>query len=323
MTRATRPAAYQGAGWQPRRASLSDDVARGRDLWSRRRVDSEYKRLEEVILHCPGDELSRVHVPNAVQHLERIDAAAIRREYAALTAAFRKLGVTTHPLPLGPGGAPWPAQPNLMFVRDLFFSTKEGAVVSRMGSAVRAGEEKHAALALASLAVPINRTISGTGTFEGADALWLDAHTVVCAVGGRTNPEGLRQLREALRPQGVDVLSVALPQGFQHLLGLLQIVDKRLAFLRHERAPQELSRLLLKRGFLIRPVPESEETVVRQGMNLVVVAPRTILMPHDCPDLKSYYQRSGLTVAAELDIRQIRRGAGGLACAVGIVARRT
>ncbi len=209
-----------------------------------------------------------------------------------------------------------------MFVRDLFFNTREGAVVSRMASQVRAGEEKHAALALASLAVPINRTISGVGTFEGADALWLDERTVVCAVGGRTNTEGLRQLREALSPQGVEVLPVALPQGFQHLLGLLQIVDKRLAFLRHERAPRELSRLLLTRGFSIRPVPESEETIIRQGMNLVVVAPRTILMPYDCPDLKSYYQRSGLIVAAELDIRQIRRGAGGLACAVGIVSRR-
>jgi N-dimethylarginine dimethylaminohydrolase len=313
--------AYQGRGWRPRPGRLADDVARGRGLWAPLRVDSEYKRLEAVLLHRPGPELARVRRPNDVQHLERIEPAAIGREFAALAAVFRRRGVAVRAVPRLRGG-PWPEKPNLMYARDLFFATPEGAVVARMASAVRAGEEKHAALALAELGVPVNRTIAGAGTFEGADALWLDARTVVCAVGARTNAEGFRQLGEALRAQGVAAVPVKLPSGVQHLLGLLQIVDARLALLRTERAPRELTRLLKRRGFRIVPVPETEETVVRQGMNVVTVAPRAVLMPDDCPDLERLYKSAGLTIAAKLDVRQLRRGAGGLACAVGILSRR-
>jgi N-dimethylarginine dimethylaminohydrolase len=191
-----------------------------------------------------------------------------------------------------------------------------------MASRVRAGEEKHASRALAELGVPINRTISGRGLFEGADALWLDPKTVVCGVGGRTNAEGFAQLRAALKIQGVETVSVPLPRGVQHLLGLLQIVDARLALLRTGLAPKSLVGLLAARRFSVVPVPESGETTEGQGMNVVTVAPRRIVMPGDCPALKRAYAAAGVTVAAEVEIIQLRRGAGGLACAAGILSRR-
>jgi N-dimethylarginine dimethylaminohydrolase len=219
-------------------------------------------------------------------------------------------------------GARWPVKRNLMYVRDLFFNTREGAVVSRMASAVRAGEEKHASLALSQLGVPITRTISGAGLLEGADALWLDPRTVLCGVGNRTNAEGFRQLREALEAQGVKTIAVELPRGVQHLLGILQIVDRDLALLRGEIAPRRLAALLKMRGFSLVPVPETDETTLRQGMNVVTVAPRKILTPAGCPGLRRLYEDAGIAVAAEVDVRQILRGAGGLACATGILSRR-
>jgi arginine deiminase len=69
-------------------------------------------------------------------------------------------------------------------------------------------------------------------------------------------------------------------------------------------------------------VPEIEETTAMQGMNVVTVAPRTIVMPKGCPTLKRIYAAAGLTVAAEVGIEQLKRGAGGLACATGILSRR-
>ena len=56
-------------------------------------------------------------------------------------------------------------------------------------------------------------------------------------------------------------------------------------------------------------------------MNTVTLGPRTIVMPTNCPDLKRLYETNGMTVAAEIDINQLLNGAGGLACATGILAR--
>jgi N-dimethylarginine dimethylaminohydrolase len=215
-----------------------------------------------------------------------------------------------------------PAKHNLLYVRDLFFATPKGAVVSKMKGAVRAGEEKHAARALGQLGVPILKSISGRGTFEGADALWLNPKTVLCGVGNRTNAAGFRQLRGVLKKQGVKTVAVAVPRGVQHLLGMLQLVDRDLAFVRTEVAPENLKTLLARGGVRVVPVPETEETTRRQGMNLVTVAPRKVVMAKHCPVLKRLYEKAGVTVAAELEIGQFIRGAGGLACAVGILARR-
>ncbi len=314
----TRAAAFQGKGWKPRSQAHAAELS-GR-IWAPWRVDSEYKRLEAVLLYCPGGELREIKNPDAAQHLARINPAAIKKEFGAVAAAFRRLGVKVFFLPRAFPGRP--AKYNLMFVRDLFFNTPEGAVLSRMASRVRAGEEKYAAVALAENAVPIVRTVSGRGHFEGADALWLDRKTVLCGVGNRTDAGGYRQLRETLKGQGVETIAVPLPRGVQHLLGMLQIVDARLAFLRVGVASPKVFQMLLRRGFSIVQVQETAEVAERQGMNIVTVSPRKIMMPADCPNLKRTFQAAGVTVAAELDVRQIRRGAGGLACATGILSRK-
>jgi arginine deiminase len=40
-----------------------------------------------------------------------------------------------------------------------------------------------------------------------------------------------------------------------------------------------------------------------------------------CPGLKKLYEKAGLSVAAEIRITQLINGAGGIACATGILAR--
>lgn len=303
------------------RQEMAAEVRSGQGIWAPWRVDSECGKLEAVLLHCPGDEVRGIRDPNKVLHLARIETEALKREFGRIAAAFRRLGVKVYAVGRAFNGGRWPRKHNLMYVRDLFFATPEGAVVSRMAGVVRAGEEKYAARTLANLGVPILRTISGRGLFEGADALWLNPRTVLCAVGNRTNAEGFKQLREVLSAQGVETFAVELPRGVQHLLGILQIVDLDLAFLRCEVTSQKLSGLLKRRGFQIVPVRETAEVTQRQGMNIVTAAPRTILMPQGCPELKRQYLKAGVSVAAELDIRQLLRGAGGLACAVGILSR--
>jgi N-dimethylarginine dimethylaminohydrolase len=64
--------------------------------------------------------------------------------------------------------------PNLIFMRDLFLMTPEGVLLGRPASTVRAGEERWAQLGLARAGVPLVGAIRGVGSFEVADALWVD-----------------------------------------------------------------------------------------------------------------------------------------------------
>jgi N-dimethylarginine dimethylaminohydrolase len=214
-----------------------------------------------------------------------------------------------------------PPHANLMFVRDLFVNTRAGAVAARMASEVRAGEELYAAHALAGLALPIARSISGRGVLEGADALWLDRRNMLCGVGARTNPEGYRQLAQQLALQGVRSHAVKLPRQVQHLLGILQLVDRDLALVRTELAPAALLTRLKRAGIRVVSVPELAEVTEGQGMNIVTVRPRTIVMPEGCPRLESLYRASGLRIAGRIAIPELLKGAGGIACATGILAR--
>lgn len=313
--------AYSGRGWRPRTGRLSDEMRVG-GIWAPMRVNSEYKRLEAVLLYCPGGEMTGIKDPNEVQHIAKISPALLAGEYREIISVFRKLGVTVQLIePRGFWKNKRPDKYNLMYVRDLFFATPEGAVLARMASRVRAGEEKYAARALSDMGVPINRTISGTGLFEGADALWLDRGTVLCGTGNRTNREGFAQLRETLKAQDVRTEAVELPRGVQHLLGLLQIVDSGLALVRTGLASLELLKILKKKRISVVPVPETEEVLNRQGMNIVTVSPGRIIMPEGCPELRKLYRAAGVAVAAEVPIRQVIKGAGGLACATGILSR--
>lgn len=314
--------AYHGTGWSTRTTDLGAELGKENGIWSALRVDSEYKPLKAVLLYCPGEEVNDVQQPDAVQHIAHIDAQKIAREYQQLAATLRTLGVAVHyirPEALQPGTRL--DKYNLMFARDLFFNTKVGAVVARMGSTVRAGEEKFATHALAQLAIPINKTITNQGLFEGADALWIDPKTVMCGLGRRTNRDGLQQLRAVLKAQDVTTVAVDLPVATQHLLGILHIVDANLALVRTQIASKRLITILKRAGISIIDVPETEEVLVRQGMNVITVKPRVIVMPANCPDLKRLYTACGIHVAAEVDIAQLLNGAGGLACATGILAR--
>src|SRR4029453_3070076 len=104
--------------------------------------------------------------------------------------------------------APQPPPYNGVFVRDQYFMTPEGAVVARMASQPRAGEERSTTLALANYGVPILRTVGAAACFEGSDALWLRPDSVVIGVGNRTCTDGAAQVSESLRRLGVRVRTV-------------------------------------------------------------------------------------------------------------------
>ncbi len=286
-------------------------------------VQSEYGTLAAVLLYRPGPEVGWHPDPASILHLRPIDHAALVREFDGLFALYASLGVevaTVDPAPLD-GDRHYLF--NMMYCRDLLFMTPAGAIMAGMASPVREREPAYAGRTLSAHGIPVLGTVSGAGRFEGADALWITDRLVAVGVGNRTNLAGFEQVRDLLQPQGVACVPLPSYQRLtQHLLGTVQLVDRDLALVRTGLADPAAVRFLTEHGYRIVPLPESAEVRNRQAMNVVTVAPRTVIMPAGCPETREIYRAAGLAVAGEPAITQLTAGAGGLACATGILARR-
>jgi len=308
------PATFGGDGWQLRQKTLGQEIAEG-TIWHRSGSQSEWEPLREVVLSWPGEELNFSGPPNDFLMLAQPDLDAMRRQTAALVEFYQGQGVMVH---LARPSLPPP--PNFLFMRDLFWATPEGVILARPAALQRAGEERYAAETLAQLGVPMIFHPHGAATFEGADALWLDAKTVLLGVGVRTNDAGARQLAGLLGMMGISVQKVALPQGVQHLLGVVNFVDRDLAVLHGGKASMELKGLLASRDVTTIILPPDQELLQGLGMNFVTLAPRRIIMPAGCPGIRRKLAGEGIE-ALEVEVSEYLKAAGGLACLTGILRR--
>ena len=305
---------YGGPGWRSRPERHSDDVARG-ELWRPCGFDSETARLREVLISWPSDALTAIDDPAEELMLEAIDLPAIRRQTESIAALYESLGVVVH---IARPATPPP--PNYLFMRDLFFMTTEGAVVARPAAPQRAREPRFAAEALARIGIPIVATIRGAGLFEGADALWFNAKNVLIGVARRTNNEATRQLSPILDEIGARLTAIPLPNGVQHLLGVVNFLAGDLAAVRSAKAPSELHTFLDEHGVEQVSLEPSDEVDRLGAMNFVTIAPREIVMPTACPRTREIYQRYGIE-CHEVDVSEYLKAAGGPGCLTGILRR--
>ncbi|MBN1955687.1 MAG: amidinotransferase [Anaerolineae bacterium] len=312
MDQAFQSAAYGGAGWSPRTKSLRQEIGR---LWGNCGLDSEWATLKAVLLHRPGAEFDAITDPNAAQMLAPLDLERAQRQHDDLAHAYRDANVVVHYVE--PDQEP---SPNLMFVADLMFMTPEGAVVARPASTVRAGEERFVARRLADLGIPILRSVRGQGTFEGADAIWIDARAAFVATGLRTNQEGAAQVAASLQELGVETVHVGLPYGSMHLMGELRFVDRDLALAWPGRVPYAAVAALRQRGCTVHTIPDEQEARQGSALNFVTLGPRRILMPAGNPLTQAFYERLGITCCV-VEIDELRQAAGGIACMSAVLER--
>lgn len=306
-------ATWGGSGFIPRARDHAAEMAAG-SPWSRCGYTSEADPLRSVMLTVPGPEFDTIDDPNAMLMLEPVELSRLRDQQQAIAAFYASQGVEVHLL-----HARRPP-PNLIFLRDTFSITPQGAIVARLAPQQRAGEERWASLGLAQAAIPILHTMRGDAVFEGADALWLNPHRVLLGLGRRTNPAAQAQLSMLLAEQDVEVMPVHLPPGTQHLLGVVNFIDHDLAAIDRDKAAPELYRALQDAGvFLIECLPDLELRV-RRGMNFVCLGPRRLVMPAACPQMRARFEDEGVEVH-ELDVSEYLKAGGGLACLTGILRR--
>lgn len=287
------------------------------EYWGDWGVDTECGELGAVLLRRPGEEIENIQDPSRWRWAEAMDPELARQQHDEMARIYREVG----------GADVYyveemrPDRPNAMFMRDLVFMTPEGAIVGRPAIACRRGEERYAAAALARIGVPVVRTITGTGVFEGACAMWVDPETVILGTGVRCNAEGARQVTEVLQSMGVQhILPFPIPYAHAHVDGLMNMVDRDLAIIFPWQTPYDVYKALVDRGIRVIEAPSVEEVKGGSAINVVSLGPGKALMPADNPLTRSALQDEGIDVY-EIDISELRKGWGALHCMTAFLKR--
>lgn len=138
--------------------------------------------------------------------------------------------------------------PDAVFIEDTVVMFKNVATSTRPGADSRKPEVAGTREVVAELGCSLNE-IKAPGTVDGGDILKV-GNTVYVGRGGRTNAEGIAQLRKILIPLGADVVTVpvikvlhlktavtALPDGT--VIGYPEFIDNVNIFPRFMPVPEE------------------------------------------------------------------------------------
>ena len=267
--------------------------------------------LRRVLVRRPDEAFAGAD-PQQWHYTARPDLELAQREHDALVAVLRQAGaeVIYHEVPQ-------PGRADSIFVHDPAIVTEQGAIVLQMGKALRRGEEAAIAETFKKLGVPVYYTLHGKARAEGGDLLWLDHDTLAVGQGFRTNAEGIRQLREALEPQGVEIVVVQLPyyQGPEaclHLMSFISLVDHRLAVVYPPLMPVPFWQYLQGRSFRFVEVPDEE--FLTMGPNVLALAPGVCLMLAGNPVTQRRLAQAGCEVLTYQGNEISLKAEGGATC---------
>ncbi|MEU5543390.1 dimethylargininase [Streptomyces sioyaensis] len=231
---------------------------------------------QQALVRRPGPRLAE----GLVTHIDRrpVDPALALRQWETYVQVLRDHGWQTTEV------APADDCPDAVFVEDTLVMFRNVALLARPGAGPRRPEVPAARAAAEALGCSVNE-IRAPGTLDGGDVLKV-GDTVYVGRGGRTNGEGIRQLRAAFEPLGAHVVAVpvsrvlhlksavtALPDGT--VIGYPPLVDDPALFPRFLPVPEESGAhvVLLGGGKLLMAAgaPKSAELLTDLGYQPVVV----------------------------------------------------
>ena len=272
-------------------ATIIGTVTAGNAVWRRlvgSEVDASTRRI--AIVRAPADTLA----DGQLTHLERVpvDLELANAQWDEYVALLSNAGWDIVEVPVAT------AQPDSVFVEDTMVLFGDTAVIGSPGADSRAGEIVEAERTVTELGLTI-RHIEMPGTLDGGDVLKV-GRTVYVGRGGRTNAEGIRQLRALVTPLGYTLVAVpvtkalhlksavtALPDGT--VIGYAPLVDD----------PSVFGRYLA--------VPEAE------GVAVVVLADDTVLMSSAAPKSAALIADLGYRVLTA-DISEFEKLEGCVTC---------
>jgi N-dimethylarginine dimethylaminohydrolase len=274
--------------------------------------------LRTVLVRRP-DAAFAVADPKKWGYAAKPNLAAAQKEHDGLVELLKQSGIEVRY-----HEKPQPGRADSIFVHDPAIVTDRGALILRMGKELRRGEEASMARALGTMGVPVLGSLRGDATAEGGDLLWVNHDVLAVGQGFRTNPEGLRQIREAMKAIGVAVEPVPLPY-FQgpaaclHLMSLASVLDDDLAVAYPRLFPVPFWRFLQEHGFEFVEVPDEEfETM---APNVLAVAPRDCIMLEGNPVTQQGLTDAGCRVRTYRGNEISLKAEGGATCLTRPVLR--
>ncbi|MEU8887804.1 dimethylargininase [Streptomyces sp. NPDC048442] len=230
-----------------------------------------------------------------VTHVERtpVDVELALRQWENYTSTLHAHGWQTVEV------EPADDCPDGVFVEDSVVMFRNVALIGRSGAVSRRPETAAVESVLVErLGCSVNR-VREPGTLDGGDVLKVGS-TVYVGRGGRTNAEGVRQLRAAFEPLGARVVAVpvsrvlhlksavtALPDGT--VVGYEPLVDSVTAFPRFLSVPEEA------------------------GAHVVVLDGNTVLMAASAPKSAELFADLGF-VPVPVDISEFEKLEGCVTC---------
>lgn len=277
---------------------------------------SEYLKLEAVYMKSAKDAFQSDKVLEnqwkELNYLSKPDLQGALKEYQNFEAIFTENQIKVHYFPSDEN-----VKMDSIYCRDAAIATDFGIIICNMGKAGRINEPKAQLKEYQQKNIPILGVIQSPGTLEGGDVAWLDKKTLAVGHTYRTNEEGIKQLKELIEPKGVDVLVAELPhykgkEDVFHLMSILSPVDKDLAVVYSPLMPIKFRNELLKRGFQLIEVPESE--FESMGCNVLAISPRNCVMVEGNPITKKLLQNAGCKVTTYEGNEISVKGGGGPTC---------
>ncbi len=231
-----------------------------------------------------------------VTHIERsadVDPDRALAQWFGYVDALHTAGWTTHEV------APAEGCPDAVFVEDAVVVHGDLAVVCRSGAEERRPETAAVEEAVRAHGYRVER-IAAPGTLDGGDVL-KHGSTVWVGQGGRTNAEGIAQLREHLAPQGVEVVAVPLTKVLHLKSAVTALPDGTV--IGYEPLVDDPS--VWGEAFLA--VPEEA------GAHVVLLGDDTVLMSVAAPETAALLEDRGLRVV-RVDISEFEKLEGCVTC---------
>ena len=233
-------------------------------------------------------------------HIDRVpaDAALAARQHAAYVAAVAAAGWTVHEV------APADDLPDSAFVEDTMVVLGDLAVLARPGAVERRAEVAGAEEAARALGLEVAR-LEEPGTLDGGDVLQV-GRTVYVGRGGRTNAEGIRQLRRHAATRGRTVVPVRL-HGVLHLKSAVTALPDGTC-LAHDVSLFDAS-----------PFPAIRRVPEEAGSHVVLTGGGTIVMAASAPRSAELFDDMGFDVVT-VDIAEFEKREGCVTCLSVLVA---
>lgn len=271
-------------------AAVVAAVTVGRAVWARALAWRAEPAAPVVIVRPPSARLEE----GELTHLDRteVDADLAYDQWEQYVALLEREGFDVV------FAEPADEHPDAVFIEDAVVMFGDVAVIASPGAESRRGEIDSLRETVGSLSSRVEE-ISLPGTLDGGDVLTV-GRTVYVGRGGRTNAEGIRQLRSIVTPLGYTVIAVPITKALHLKSAVTALPDGTvIGYPKLLSAPGVFERFL--------PVPEAH------GSAVVVLGPDAVLMSAAAPKSAALIADLGYRVET-VDISEFEKLEGGVTC---------